>query len=452
MQCRNIQVSLPDAVKKCLLSLQGEGHEAYIVGGAVRDVLLGRAPFDFDVATSALPEKVAEIFSQEKVFFTGLSHGTVTVVIEHFPVEITTFRSDGEYSDHRHPETVFFCKDIKEDVKRRDFTVNGLAMDADGKVFDHVGGLLDLEKREIRCIGNAPLRFSEDGLRVLRAIRFSSVLDFSIEEETRKAIMQKKEILSSISAERIWKEFVPFICGPRAATLLEAYWEVFLVFMPELLPMKGFDQKNPYHDLSVLGHTCKVISHTPPEKELRLAALFHDIGKPLSFSEKNGIGHFYGHQKRGAHMAKDIMLRLKVDTKTREYVEKLVLYHDLDVSSSEKIMRKRLSRFGAAFVRDILLLQKADALGQSEKAAYRIAEWEVADKMRKELLEKEGVMSLKTLAINGSDLLTLGIPSGRVMGKVLSYALTLVLEGETENQKEMLLFAVEKAWKKGEIE
>ena len=440
-----MKIHIPDVVRFCLDRLRECGRQGFLVGGAVRDSLRGIRPVDLDISTDALPERVLEIFSDIPAHPTGLTHGTVTVVPDGIPIEITTFRRDGVYSDGRRPDSVTFCSDIRDDVQRRDFTVNGLAADSAGNVHDYVGGIYDLTQKKVRCIGEPTHRFSEDGLRVLRALRFASVLDFSIDKKTSDAIFVSSGLLSDVAVERIWKEWVLLLCGPGVCAVLRDYAAVFGVIMPELLPMRGFLQKNPCHGFDVFEHTVRVLSHVPAEKKLRLAALFHDIGKPATFCEdEDGVGHFPGHEKVSRDMAGNIMHRFHTDTKTREYVEQRVLYHGLDITSSEKLLRKRLSRFGAELLEDLFAIKRADTLAQSPKAACRTAELERAEALFRKIMEEEGALTRRELAIHGEDVLGVGVSPGKKVGELLSWALEQVLEGTLANERETLLAAVKR--------
>lgn len=439
-----MHITIPDQVCDCLRRLEENGFEAYVVGGAVRDLLRAAdsPPCDYDVATNARPEAVMKLFSDRPVIPTGLPYGTVTVLAENLPIEITTYRADGEYSDGRRPEAVVFFDSLKEDVMRRDFTINGLAANRFGEVVDLVDGLSDLRRRRIFCIGDPAVRFQEDALRILRALRFSSVFGFSIEDKTGEQIQENINLLKNVSVERIWHELILFLTGEHAAKILSDFRDVFNFLIPELLPMQGFDQQNPWHYLDVFDHTIAVLSHTPKKKELRLAALFHDIGKPDSYQpDEDGIGHFSGHHQKSRDIVNQILRRLRADTKTRKYVESLVYRHDIDMISSEKIIRRRLSQFGEDFVRDILTLQRADTLGQSKRARYRLDQICEAEKILDKVIEKEGVLTLKNLTVHGEDILALGILPGPQVGEILARIKERVIQGDISNEKEVLINA-----------
>ena len=292
---------LPAQVNTALARLHDAGYEAYIVGGCVRDRIMGREPKDYDITTSALPEQTAAVFAGERIIETGMKHGTVTVLLDGEPLEITTFRIDGTYSDSRHPDAVTFTPSLREDLARRDFTMNAMAYSSETGLVDPFGGQADIAAKYIRCVGDPDLRFREDALRILRALRFSSVLGFPIEPETDGAARYLCLLLKKISAERVFSELKQLLCGPDVRRVLLDYAGVLGAVLPEILPMQGFDQRNPHHCYDILEHTAAAVEAMPPEPALRLAALLHDVGKPeCFFTDEDGVGHFYGHPKAGA--------------------------------------------------------------------------------------------------------------------------------------------------------
>ena len=463
---------IPKEVEYVMKSLMDAGYEAYLVGGCVRDFLMGLAPKDFDVTTNAEPEEVHEVFgaSEERgtptnkergipadneqeadahIIDTGLKHGTVTVVRNHIPVEVTTYRTESTYSDGRHPDEVKFSKSLEEDLARRDFTMNAIAYNpfqesTDNKelglVVDPYNGQVDIENRVIRCVGNPMERFAEDGLRIMRALRFSSVLGFEVEEATSEALFSEKDRLDVVSRERIQKELQGILCGNDVERVLRDYAEVIEKVIPEIRPMIGFDQKNKYHIYDVWEHTLRVVSGIPGKPELRLAALFHDIGKPECFTlDENGVGHFYGHPGVSRKMADSIMRRLKFDNKTREKVLTLVEWHDLRPSSTDRSVRKTLARVGEELFLDWLALKRADNGAQSHLAFDRRSQFDEVEEIGRRLIETEGVISVKTLEISGEDLMNLGYESGPELGEVLQRLLQDVLDGEIANNREELL-------------
>jgi tRNA nucleotidyltransferase (CCA-adding enzyme) len=436
----NYSSRIPAHVHACMEVLALNGYESYLVGGAVRDLLLGSTPADFDLASDATPLQMLDIFDEFKTLTTGIAHGTVTVIHSGRPVEITTYRVDGAYSDSRRPDNVLFSGSLEEDVKRRDFTINAMAMDRNGQIIDFVGGQDDLSNRIIRCVGDPDLRMQEDALRILRALRFSAVLGFPIEEKTRRSLFRYKKLLVRVSEERIWTEISGLICGNWADRVLSHYVNILGVVIPEILPMKGFLQHNPHHSYDVWEHTVRVVMHTPPQKNIRLAALFHDSGKPDTFvMDAEGIGHFYGHQKISRDIAHNVLLRLKSDTRTREQVETLVLWHDINFEPSEKIIRRRLNQFGEPMFRDLLTLKRADTLAQSEKSLYRLEEQAHIQELLEKILEENACFSMKDLALDGKDLLAIGVSPGQKIGEILQAALSVVIDGELANDRATLL-------------
>ena len=293
-------MKLPPQVNTAFALLDAAGYEAFLVGGAVRDYVRSCSPAkDWDITTNALPEQVEEAFAGYRLIETGLKHGTVTVVIDHEPLEITTYRIDGDYTDHRHPDSVSFTRNLKDDLERRDFTMNALAYNPKTGIVDLVGGQEDIENGLIRCVGDPDRRFQEDGLRMLRALRFASVFEMQIEEQTAAAIHRNKELLKGIAAERIQVEVTRLLCGKGVADVLRSFADVLAIPIPELSPMFGFDQHNPHHDKDIWNHTIVVVTSIRPEPILRWAALLHDIGKPSCFTiAEDGVGHFFGHAEK----------------------------------------------------------------------------------------------------------------------------------------------------------
>ena len=450
MDAREMKVHhrLPDPVASLLSRLSENGFEAYVVGGAVRDILLSETPLDYDVATSATPSEVMEVFGPEKCHPTGISHGTVTVVMGKEPVEVTTFRVDGEYADARHPDKAQYTRSLEEDVKRRDFTMNALAMRSDGTVIDYVGGIDDLHDRLLRTVGVPKERFEEDALRILRALRFSAEHGFRIEEETSREIFLQKDLLRLLSVERIWKEFSRTICGLYCAPILRKYFDVFSVFLPEIVPMRGFEQHNPHHIYDVWEHTLVAMMHTPPELVLRTAVMFHDVGKPPCYEMgEDGIGHFRGHPKVSAAMADEILKRLKVDTCTREMVVSLIRTHDVPLEPSFKSVRRRLAQYGEEKVRYLLKVKRADIAAHSSKSAYRLPELTEFEKLLDQVISEKQCCSYSAMAINGKDLIAMGMTPGTAIGKVKKQLLNEIIDGILPNEKEALKARAAALWK-----
>lgn len=436
-----ITMNVPQDIMELGKCLEKAGFEWVIVGGCVRDALLGKTPHDYDLATSARPEEMKWVFAGCKVFETGIAHGTLTVLTRERSVEITTYRIDGEYKDGRHPEGVMFSSSLKEDLARRDFTVNALAFHPENGLFDFFGGQEDLKNGIIRCVGDADTRFHEDGLRILRALRFASVLEFQIEEETARAIHENYALLEHISRERIWEELKKLLSGKNAAKILREYADVFFFVMPCLASMKDFPQKNPHHIYDVWEHTLVCVEHTPPDPYLRLAALFHDSGKPETFSEDEmGIGHFYAHAKVSAEKAHSFLCGIKAEGEARRTIPSLVEDHDRQFGDSEKALRRFAGKKGIPYARNVLSLKRADISAQAphlhEERFRKIAAWE---RLLDRLEEEHACLTLRDLQINGQDLMKLGVPAGKQIGEILNRILEEVTDGDLPNEKEILM-------------
>ena len=432
---------LPTYVREALLRLNEAGLEAWLVGGCVRDRLMGAEPHDYDITTSAIPEETEAVFAGERIIETGLRHGTVTVLLSGEPLEITTFRTEAAYSDHRRPDAVRFTRSLREDLARRDFTVNAIAMDADGRLCDPFGGRADLEKKILRAVGDPEARFREDALRILRCARFSSVLGFAIEPATAAAMVRCRELLAYVSAERIYTELTKLLCGQDVRRLLMDHTDVLGAVLPELLPMKGFDQRNFHHIYDVLEHTARVVENVPPAPRLRWAALFHDAGKPACFTlDEQGVGHFYGHAEKSRELAEGALRRLKCDSATMERALYLIEKHDTWLPETEKNMRRLVMQAGESRLRDLLTVQRADALAHAplgrDPALRNIDKWE---QLLETVLQDTPCLSLQSLAVSGDDLLSLGMAPGPRMGQLLNDILERVADGDLPNEKPALL-------------
>ena len=436
-----MKIQLPEKVSRIIQTLEEAGYEAYAVGGCVRDSVIGREPADWDITTSALPEQVKELF--HRTIDTGIEHGTVTVMMDREGFEVTTYRIDGEYRDHRHPEQVTFTPDLTEDLARRDFTVNAMATDLRGTVYDPFDGQADLQEGILRCVGDPERRFSEDALRILRCLRFAAVLGFSIEPETGKALMTCRNLLREMAPERVHEELTKLLCGPWAASVLRRYPDVIGAVLPEILPMVGFDQRNPHHCYDVWEHTLHALDAAPSDSVLRWAVLFHDMGKPECFAlDTQGIGHFMGHGVVSRRIADGVMDRLRFDNAAKERIGELVEWHDHRVET-EKGVRRMLNRFGERNFRYLLAIQWADNMGQAEKFRGRQKEIDRIEAMLDRELEKGSCFSLKQLAVNGNDLLGLGL-SGPAVGRTLQGLLDRVMDGTLPNDRDALLTAAGK--------
>ena len=437
----DIKLTLPQDVKMITDRLNKNGYKAYAVGGCIRDCMMSRTPSDWDICTSALPEQTLEALGMPNIIENGLKHGTVTVRLNNNNYEITTFRTDGDYVDNRHPDSVTFVSDVKDDLSRRDFTVNAMAYNDTDGLQDHFSGTEDIKNRIIRCVGDPDKRFNEDGLRIMRALRFSSQLGFSIEEATAASLRRNAGLLKNISAERIRTEFIKLLCGENAEEVLTAYPDVISVFIPEIIPLQGFEQKNPHHIYDVWTHTVKVVSSVKNDGTMRLAAFLHDIGKPRAFTiDSSGTGHFKGHPEISAIMSDEILRRLKFDNETIRTVCTLIKYHDFRPPAEPKYVRRLMSNIGAPLFERLLDLKRGDAMGQNpvmlkEKLGY-IDDLEAVYRAE---LSSSGVCTLKTLAVNGRDIMSLGIKDGKTVGSVLNFLLDKVIDGEAENNKESLL-------------
>lgn len=434
---------IPKHVRDVLAVLEAAGHEAWCVGGCVRDTLLGRAPEDWDVTTGALPEETMALFGS-RAFPTGLKHGTVTVRSEHQNVEVTTYRVDGAYHDHRRPEGVTFTRSLEEDLRRRDFTVNAMALSMWGELRDPFSGQADLKAGILRCVGEPDRRFDEDALRILRGLRFAAVLGFRLEPATAAGIHRNKELLRSIAAERIQVELMKLLCGKAAVEVLREYPDVIGVFWPEVLPMVGFDQKNFHHCYDVWEHTLHAVAAVPGDPVLRCTMLLHDIGKPSCFTvDEKGLGHFYGHPAISRDLADGMLRRLKCSREFRETVVRLVEWHDRDVPRTDKGIRKALRALGEEDLRRLILVKRADNLAQAPRFWDRQMEIDKAEAILDRLLEEDACFSLKQMAINGKDLTEMGV-SGPAVGRALNALLEQVVNGELPNEREVLLEAVRK--------
>lgn len=430
---------LIDKAEYAIKKLYSYGFEAYLVGGSVRDMLMNSVGVDIDITTNALPKQTEAVFSTYRIIETGLKHGTVTVIIDGDPIEITTYRVDRGYTDSRHPDEVRFTADIKEDLSRRDFTVNSIAYNHINGFVDPFGGKKDVENKIIRCVGNPETRFEEDALRILRALRFSSVLGFEIESRTSEAIHECKHLLKNISAERIYSELSKTLCGKNIRNVLIEYADVFAVAIPEISRMINFDQKNFHHKFDLLRHTAEVVSNIPAVKHMRFAALLHDIAKPICQSfDMNSVAHYYKHPSIGAHIADEIMRRFKADNDTREKVIKLIKWHDTPIEESERIIKRKLRSVGRDLLFDLYELQRADTLGLADEYHDRLPHFEKLKEMTNEILSQEQCFSLKDLKINGNDIALLGL-KGKQIGNALNFALEAVIDGNAENNKEALM-------------
>ncbi len=433
-------MDMPKNVDTAINLLQSAGFEAYAVGGCVRDSLLGKTPNDWDITTSAKPENMKSVFADFHCIDTGIKHGTVTVVIDGEPLEITTFRLDGEYEDNRHPKSVTFTADLGADLGRRDFTVNAMAYSKMTGTVDLFGGQNDLKNKIIRCVGDPDRRFNEDALRILRALRFASALDFEIEEKTAQSLLKNRALLGNISEERIAKELLKLVCGKGAKRILTDFAPVLFEILPELQPIYKNSHDNPHHCYDIYEHTLIAVESIDPEPTLRFAMLLHDCGKPaVKKFDENGVAHFYGHQRISAEISAQILARLKVSNKFRDEILFLVSNHDRwELYENTEKMPRYLSKFGLDGVLKLLKVMCADVLAQSPEYRYRLDQIADAEEIAKNLAVQKPCLSLRELQINGRTLMDIGIPQGRKLGAVLAQLLDEVIDGVTKNTQEAL--------------
>lgn len=433
-------MDMPKNVDIAINLLQSAGFEAYAVGGCVRDSLLGKTPNDWDITTSAKPEDMKSVFAEFHCIDTGIKHGTVTVVIDGEPLEITTFRLDGEYEDNRHPKSVTFTSNLGADLGRRDFTVNAMAYSKMTGTVDLFGGQNDLKNKIIRCVGDPDRRFNEDALRILRALRFASALDFEIEEKTAQSLLKNRALLGNISEERIAKELLKLVCGKGAKRILTDFAPVLFEILPELQPMYKNSHDNPHHCYDIYEHTLIAVESIDPELTLRFAMLLHDCGKPaVKKFDENGVAHFYGHQRISVEISAQILARLKVSNKFRDEILFLVSNHDRwELYENTEKMPRYLSKFGLDGVLNLLKVMRADVLAQSPEYRYRLDQIADAEETAKNLAAQKPCLSLSELQINGRTLMDIGIPQGRKLGAVLAQLLDEVIDGVTKNTQEAL--------------
>ncbi len=447
-----IKLTMPTGARYIIEQLNNSGFEAYIVGGCVRDSLLGKNPNDWDITTSATPYEVKGIF--KRTIDTGIQHGTVTVLVDksiskggEYSFEVTTYRVDGKYEDHRRPSEVLFTACLEEDLKRRDFTINAMAYNDEKGVIDIFGGVKDLDAGIIRCVGKASDRFDEDALRILRAERFAAQLGFVIDDETKKAMEEQAGFLKDISAERIQVELTKLITSNHPDRLVEAY-ELGLtkIILPEFDAMMETEQDNPHHLYNVGIHTIKVMENIEATPILRYTALLHDVAKPLTKSfDDEGVGHFYGHQEKGAKLARQILRRLKLDNNTIDKTCLLIEHHDYGLHGGNiKAFRRFLNKLGKENFQDFLAVKRADMAGQSDYNS-EVRKGYVADMVA--MFDKVEVenqcIKLSDMAINGKDLIELGVSPGKEMGAILKALFEKVLDDPGYNDKEKLKAMVE---------
>ena len=436
-----MKIDMPENANRIIHTLQDAGYEAFIVGGCVRDAVLGKTPDDWDITTSAKPMEVKALFS--RTIDTGLQHGTVTVMFGKEGYEVTTYRVDGKYEDHRRPNSVTFTGNLIEDMQRRDFTINAMAYNDDEGVVDHFHGMEDLDAHIIRCVGKPSERFDEDALRILRALRFSAQLDFEIDEATKDAIRNQAKFLEDISAERIQVELTKLLMSDHPERLITAYeLGVTKIVLPEFDTMMETPQVNKHHAYNVGEHTVRVICEVPKDKALRWAALLHDVAKPVTRTNDGVSDHFYGHNEVGVEMADKVLKRLKFDNATIERVKRLVYWHDYGMGELPgiKSFRKALNKMGEDLFEDYTYIKRADILAQSDYHRQdKLNNLEILKGYHKEIIEKHQCLTTKELAVTGKDLIDMGMKPGPQLGEMLSRLLDKVLDDPELNECEILL-------------
>ena len=438
----NFNIKLPDDVQFIIHTLQSHGFEAYAVGGCVRDSILGREPGDWDITTSAMPEETKALF--DKTFDTGIEHGTITVLLNHEGYEVTTYRIDGKYEDSRHPKEVTFTRNLKEDLLRRDFTINAMAYNDSEGIIDMYDGMTDLKNKMIRCVGEATKRFDEDALRILRALRFQAQLGFEIEEKTEEAIRNQARFLKDISAERIQVELEKLITSAHPEVLVNAYkLGVTKIIFPEFDIMMETPQNNPHHKYSVGIHTIEAMKNIEAEHIYRWTMLLHDIGKPEARVEGPDKDHFKMHPVIGEEIARKILRRLKFDNQTIKQVTTLVRWHDRRFASFEEVNKKTIRRWVSKLTPELfarlMVVQRADINAQSDY--HKEQKEQVLNETKRlfeEIIEEKNCLSIKELKINGKDLMDMGVPQGKEIGEILSWLLDQVLEQPVLNERETL--------------
>ncbi len=432
-------MNLPARVSNALTRLRESGFPSFLVGGCVRDACMGLTPHDYDIAAPARPDEIQSVFAGFPIVETGVRHGTVTVLIDGLPLEITAFRTETGYSDGRHPDRVSFSASLPEDLARRDFTINAMAYSPEDGLIDPFGGRQDLAARRIRCVGDPRERFAEDALRILRALRFSACLGFMIAPETAAALRKQRETLLRISAERVTEELKKLLTGPSAEQILLAYPDVLATVIPELAPCIGYDQRNPHHEFDLLTHSVRTVSFLPPDPVLRLAGLLHDVGKPVCrVFDEAGIAHYPKHAQTGCAVAEALLSRLRLSRREILRITTLIRYHDGVIPPTEKAIRHRLNQLGPDLLADLLALQRADHAAQTEDPDHRAREDAQLFSVMHDVIRKSECYTVSQLAVNGHDMIDLGL-SGPAIGRALAFLLDAVIRGETENERTALL-------------
>lgn len=436
-----MNIVLPKNVKTIIKILNTHNYEAFIVGGCVRDSVIGLTPHDWDICTNAKPEEIKKCFENFNTFDSGIKHGTISVVLDGEVFEVTTYRIDGTYSDNRRPDSVTFTSDITQDLARRDFTINAMAYNEKRGLIDPYGGRNDLSDKIIKCVGNPDFRFNEDALRIIRALRFASVYNFEIDDETAKSIHKNADLLNNIAVERISVELNKLLSGNGAEKILNNYRDVIAVFIPEIKPMFDYNQHTKHHNRDLWHHITYAVKSIDNSPLLRMSMLLHDIGKPKACKrDEDGTCHFKGHPKYSAEMAENILRRLKCSNDFIETCITLIKYHDVRFSGSKRQLRHVMSAIGDKNVELLLKIQRADIMAQSDyKHKEKLEKLDLACQTYKEILADKDCFTLKQLKINGNDIKNLGLSEGIKIGKILKILLGLVIEDKIENEKSALI-------------
>lgn len=441
-----MNIVLPENVKIIIDNLNKNNFEAFIVGGCVRDSIIGLTPHDWDICTNAKPEEIKKCFEKFNTFDSGIKHGTISIVLDGEVFEVTTYRIDGTYSDNRRPDSVTFTSDITKDLARRDFTINAMAYNEQSGLIDPYGGKNDLHDKIIRCVGNPDFRFNEDALRLIRALRFASVYNFAIDNKTSESIHKNADLLKNIAVERISVELNKLLCGYGAEGILNNYRDVFAVFIPEINPMFDYNQHTKHHNRDLWRHTTYSVKSVDDNPLLRMSMLLHDIGKPKACKrDEDGSCHFKSHPKYSAEMSDNILRRLKYPTDFIETCITLIKYHDVRFNGSKRQLRHVMSAIGDKNVELLLKIQRADIMAQSDyKHKEKLEKLDLACKVYREILADKDCFTLKQLEINGNDIKKLGVDEGVKIGKILKMLLSLVIEDKLKNEKSALIKKAEK--------
>lgn len=428
------KINIPSGAKQIINTLNDSGFEAYVVGGCVRDSILGMSPKDWDICTSATPDEMKACL-EFRTIDTGLKHGTITVVIDNDTYEVTTFRKDGDYSDNRHPDSVEFVLSLEEDLARRDFTINAMAYNETVGLIDKFGGLNDLNHKIISCVGNPDDRFNEDALRIMRAMRFASTYEFSIQKETAQSIHSNKDMLLNIANERIQTELVRMLCGDGILNILLNFNDVITTIIPEMKPCVGFDQKNRFHQYTIYEHIAHAVSnYTGMDTSVNVALLLHDIGKPQCYSEDENGGHFHGHSVPSHEITEAVLDRLRFDNKTKREVSELVLFHDSYIDPTPKSVKKWLNKIGEERFRQLIQVKRADISAHKQGTfEARIIWCNSLLSILENVIKEKDCFTIKDLNIDGFAIMALGVSQGKIVGDILNHLLDKVINGEIKN-------------------